>query len=127
MSTTNDNPPVSACPFCGMAVSSPIHNNPSWVWHEPHAWCPLSGRGFTTNARWWNQRAEGIVNEQLARQIAAVLATAHGECYVCAEALAEEMRKMFPQFDWVLLVQQSKEETYARFRNEIRSGGGTKP
>jgi hypothetical protein len=45
-----------------------------------------------------------MTDEEAAR-VAAVLATADGECGHCAHELAKEMAKPFPTHDWLTLVQ----------------------
>lgn len=46
-----------------------------------------------------------MITEQEAEQIAAVLATADGgSCWPCAGDLADEMVKVFPDYDWKQLV-----------------------
>jgi len=51
--------------------------------------------------------ANGLTLET-AEKIAKVLITADGYCYVCAEGLAEGMREVFPEHDWLTLVKTAE-------------------
>ncbi len=58
------------------------------------------------------------MNDEEARKIASVLITADGECYVCAQKLAEEMQRVFPQFEWYSLVKGAEEDA-RKARNDL--------
>lgn len=52
------------------------------------------------------------VDDTFAEKMAAIFATADHGCSVCAQRLALEAQRVWPQFDWEILVKEALDRGY---------------